>query len=333
MTVDAFSQLGFISALPSSSADGRGDLLLDPDGLNCALEVKYRSLVTEDIAERLVADSQQRAPTLLVVADRVTDAARKVLTSQHGGYLDLRGRLSLRSAGILIDAEVEPIKTRSARNEAFSGKAGLEVAASILMNPERPVAVRQLARALHRSPSTVSEILAALRRDQLLGAGNTIVGTDLFWAVADHWATPSVYLAEAPAIEDQGLRSALRLGLDDVEQGEGWALTDSVAAVAYGAPLAARPEQVLNFYVNDQAIVRRATTLLGTVESAVHAWAAVRAAPVPAVVQSRVAAATDVTHWPLAHPVFVALDLAQDVGRGREILDAWTPDGRWTRVW
>lgn len=29
----------------------------------------------------------------------------------------------------------------------------------------------------------------------------------------------------------------------------------------------------------------------------------------------------------------VALDLAQDTGRGREILDAWTPDERWTRVW
>ena len=27
-----------------------------------------------------------------------------------------------------------------------------------------------------------------------------------------------------------------------------------------------------------------------------------------------------------------ALDLAQDVGRGREILDAWTPGG-WARVW
>jgi hypothetical protein len=31
--------------------------------------------------------------------------------------------------------------------------------------------------------------------------------------------------------------------------------------------------------------------------------------------------------------VFVALDLAQDVGRGREILAAWTPDSRWSRVW
>jgi hypothetical protein len=43
--------------------------------------------------------------------------------------------------------------------------------------------------------------------------------------------------------------------------------------------------------------------------------------------------ATNPFEWPLAHPVFVALDLAQDTGRGREILDAWTPPERWARVW
>jgi hypothetical protein len=34
----------------------------------------------------------------------------------------------------------------------------------------------------------------------------------------------------------------------------------------------------------------------------------------------------------LVHPVAVALDLAQDPGRGREILDQWTPEDC-TRVW
>jgi hypothetical protein len=42
--------------------------------------------------------------------------------------------------------------------------------------------------------------------------------------------------------------------------------------------------------------------------------------------------------WPLAHPVFVALDLAKDPGRGGEILDTWTPGHLdtakpWKRVW
>jgi len=36
---------------------------------------------------------------------------------------------------------------------------------------------------------------------------------------------------------------------------------------------------------------------------------------------------------PLAAPLFVALDLAQDVGRGREILNTWDPPEGWARVW
>jgi len=88
----------------------------------------------------------------------------------------------------LIDAEVDPVKERVARSEAFSGNAGLEVATALLMNPKSPVAVRELARSLHRSPSTVSEILAALRRDDLIATTNTVVGDDLFWAVASRWA-------------------------------------------------------------------------------------------------------------------------------------------------
>lgn len=109
-------------------------------------------------------------------------------------------------------------------------------------------------------------------------------------------------------------------------------MTDSVAAIAYGAPLAARSGHLLDFFVTDQSIVRRASPLLGGADSATTAHAAVRVAPVPAVVQTRVSPLAGVTDWPLAHPVFVALDLAQDVGREREILDARTPDSRWPRV-
>jgi hypothetical protein len=54
---------------------------------------------------------------------------------------------------------------------------------------------------------------------------------------------------------------------------------------------------------------------------------------VPAAVRRRVDLDKSPVEWPLAHPLFVALDLAQDVGRGREVLDRWTPDTRWPRVW
>jgi hypothetical protein len=57
-----------------------------------------------------------------------------------------------------------------------------------------------------------------------------------------------------------------------------------------------------------------------------------RVAPVPLATRSRIDLSGP-PKWPLAHPLFVALDLAQDIGRGREILEAWNPDERWTRVW
>jgi hypothetical protein len=97
--------------------------------------------------------------------------------------------------------------------------------------------------------------------------------------------------------QDATVSKPLRLGLDDVETTTGWVLADSAVVAAYGAPLAVRSGQLLDFYVPDQATVRRAIVFLRSA------------------------------------PVFVALDLAQDAGRGREARDAWTPPERWARVW
>ena len=110
-------------------------------------------------------------------------------------------------------------------------------------------------------------------------------------------------------------------------------MTDYAAAVAYGAPVAVRSGQALDFFVPDETIVRRAATLLGVAASPPEGGATLRVAPVPAVVQQRMDLRGSGAEWPLAHPLFVALDLAQDQGRGREIVDSWTPDDRWTRVW
>lgn len=332
LVVDAFAQLG-LEARPLVGVPGGGGLTLDPDGVGPSVHVLYRSLVTGDVAERLLSDARTPDVALLVVADRVTDAARKVLTARGGGYLDLRGRLALRTDCLVIDAEVEPVKARAERTGALTGRGGLEVAAALLMRPERATPVRGLARELGRSPSTVSDVLAALRRDGLVDANNAVTDTRLFWQVVDHWDAPRSYLARAPTLDDAALTTPLRLGLADVENEAGWALTDSAAAAAYGAPLAFRAGQILDFHVPDLLVARRATTLLGAAGPTAHAQATVRVAPVPAVVQQRVDLCINTVEWPLAHPLFVALDLAQDAGRGREILDAWTPDKRWPRVW
>ncbi|PRY23913.1 helix-turn-helix domain-containing protein [Pseudosporangium ferrugineum] len=333
LVIDAFAQLGIDADGPTGMPDLGVDLVLDANGVRLALHLKRRALVTDSVAEEALRRHAPSAGTLLIVADRVTETARRILTTRRAGYYDLRGRLALRTRGVVIDAEVEPLQERSQRTSALSGKAGLEVASAVLMQPMRGTAVRELARQLGRSASTVSEVLSLLRREELVDAKNAVTDSRLFWLVADRWATPRTYLAQLPSPGEEPMTQALRLGLVDIEQEQGWALTDSAAAAAYGAPLAFRSGQVLDFYVPDQAVRHRATTLLGAAGRPSQARAAVRIAPVPAVVQRRIDLDTNPMEWPLAHPLFVALDLAQDVGRGREILDAWTPDERWSRVW
>ncbi|ROP33524.1 regulatory ArsR family protein [Couchioplanes caeruleus] len=333
LIADAFAQLGIEAHIPTGTPDAGIDLVLDVNGVQLAIQVKRRALVDDTIAERVLAEPGPPGSTLLIIGDRVTEAARGVLTARGAGYYDLRGRLALRARGLVIDAEVAPLRERPQRTAALRGKAGLEVACALLQQPGQGTTVRELARRLGRSVSTVSEILSALRGDELVDATNAVTDSRFFWQVADHWATPRTHLAQLPPPGDAALTRALRLGMDEAESGIGWALTDSAAAAVYGAPVAFRSGQVLDFYVPDQAVQRRAMTLLGVATTPAQAHATVRIAPVPAVVQSRLSPALNPLKWPLAHPLFVALDLAQDPGRGREILDAWTPEDGWPRVW
>jgi hypothetical protein len=83
---------------------------------------------------------------LLVVGDRVTGTARRLLVEHRAGYYDLRGHLALRSANVVIDADVEPVSGPVECTNALSGSAGLEVATALLMEPAAGVAVRDLYR-------------------------------------------------------------------------------------------------------------------------------------------------------------------------------------------
>lgn len=329
--LDAFAEIGVEARVPEGLPTV--DLVVGPDGSPTQIHLKRRVLVDENAAARLIAEEQESQTTLLAVADRVTDGARRLLTASGAGYLDLRGHLSLRAPGIVIDTHIQPLKEPTERSDALAGSAGLEVATTLLMEPERPVAVRELARSLDRSPSTVSSVLASLRSEHLVDVKNTVNGSDLFWRVAERWPVQRTQLAALPDADDPATARALRLGLDDARDTPGWALTDSAAAAAYGAPIGFRRGQVMDFFVPDQAVLRRATTLLNPAQSTSQVRATVRVAPVPRAVTQRVSPASDLFGWPLAHPLFVAIDLAQDAGRGREILESWTPKDGWTRVW
>lgn len=316
-------------------------VMVDADDRRLFFEVKRIAQATPAHVSQLVAGDVRRDGGVLrvLVADRIPESSRAALRSHGWGWLDLRGHLHLAGQGIFVDADVPPVLERSERIDAFTGPAGVEVACSLLLSPGTRNGVRGLARVLGRSPSTVSEVLRALRRQGLATEDGMAVVPDLFWATADVWRPREAALADLPHPGDKGVGNALRLGLDDIENEVGWALTGTVAAAVYGAPVAARSDYPPDFYVPEMAVLRRATRLLGQAEDAEHRTASARVAPVPAICQRRVAPVAPRTplsagkNWPLARPLFVALDLALDPGRGREILDGWEPPQPWQRVW
>jgi hypothetical protein len=323
----------------------RPDLVfLDAGGRRVLVELKRLSTPSPTQVSRLIADAERGSrPDALhvLVADRIPEAVRAELRSRGWGWLDLRGHLHLTGHGVFVDADLPRVKGRAERADAFSGPAGLEVACSLLLEPDMPHGVRDLARSLGRSPSTVSDVLATLRRQGLVGADGVAVLPNLFWETASAWRPIEVPLMDLPRPGTGSVNAALRLGFDEIEAQPGWALTGTLAAAIYGAPIAARSDHPPDFYVPSQAVLRRATRLLGVAADADFRRSSVRVAPVPAVCEQRVGPpgqqaktwASTNEPWPLAKPLFVALDLARDPGRGREILEGWQPPQPWRRVW
>ena len=198
------------------------------------------------------------------------------------------------------------------------------------MHPEAGRSVRELARRLGRAPSTVSVALAALRDEGVVDSAGRVPDAQLFWRVSDHWTWPRTDLLQVPQLGDVlGVARPLQLGLADL-RAPGWALAGDMGAVELGAPLVHRAGHPPLFYVPDRLVLQRALRLLGPASDTGAAACGVIVAPVPAVCAHRVEGES--SSWPLAHPVVVALDLAQDSGRGQEILQQWDPDGV-RRVW
>ncbi len=320
--------------------DGRlADLIvINPAGGQLVVEAKRMSLANADVlARRLPLWSQElreRSAVGIVVADRVTREAREQLRNAGWGWLDLRGHLHIFGPGLLIDTELPQFKTPSQRSKPLAGRVAVGVAVRLLLEPDRPVGVRPLAMELGNAPSSVSEAMASLREARLVDDVGRPALPELFWELAARWRTTQADVATRPQPGSGTVNDALRLGLDTEDQSTGWALTDTLAAAAYGAPVSARVDHPPDFYVPDRATLRRALHLLGPTNDHAGRAATVRVAPVPIICSDRVDSTSWTTQeWPLAQPLFVALDLAQDPGRGREILRDWTPRSPWRHVW
>ena len=323
LLLEALTELGFPASLGAE-----WDLVIPLEPAPVRLSTIRVALADRPYVERLLEEHSGSRATLVVVADRVTSAARNLLAEHSAGYLDLRGHLRIRTPQILIETSVAARREGPTRSAGIQGKTALEVAVQILLQPDVRPAVRAMARSLSRAPSSVSAALASLREASLIDGKNRLLGDALFWEVAAQWSYPRFLLASAP---DPGDPLFTRFLDSDDPSISNWVLTGNIAAAEYGAPIGVRGNQPPDFFVPDETVMRKAMRLLGSSEPG-HERAYVRTAPMSAVITRQVAVGPR-DSWPLTHPLFVALDLAQDEGRGRLVLSDWTPEGPWQRVW
>ncbi|WP_410620606.1 hypothetical protein [Amycolatopsis sp. cmx-8-4] len=335
--IGAAESLGLAMRAEFDADQDRDVVVMLPGGTEIALRVKSTSLVTADsVLSQLRRWSKvsEAQPATVVVADRITADARDSLSREGWSWLDLRGHLKLVGPGLFVDSDILSLAKPRVDRQGLSGRVGIELSALLLLDPTRRVGVRQAATLLSRAPSSISEAFAALRAMGLVDEDHRPVIPSLFWELAESWKPVGRDVASIPVAGGGRDNAALRLGMDDVESTAGWALTDTVAAAVYGAPVSIRAGHPPDFYVPDQGTLRRAVQLLGTPVTSSSRAGRVRVAPVPLVCTRRIDATTWANEeWPLVNPLFVALDLAQDRGRGREILDTWTPRKPGARVW
>jgi hypothetical protein len=335
---EALVALGLgIESLPPDSA--RADLVvINPAGGRVLIEVKRLSLASADGLDRRIKQwsrqTSQDATIGVLVADRVTSEAREVLRAAGWGWLDLRGHLHIAGPGLFIDADVPAMRATPGRSAPLAGRVGVEVAALLLLHPDESAAVRQIAGVLGRAPSSVSQVLSSMQSAALLDEQRKPAVPELFWELAAGWRSSHEDVQTVPSPGRGAVYDALKLGLENVEATTGWVLADTMAAATYGAPISVRSDHPLDFYVSDAATLRRAVHLLGAARDHDSRAATIGVAPVPMICSHRVDATSWADQvWPLAQPLFVALDLAQDPGRGREVLDGWTPEHLGRRVW
>jgi hypothetical protein len=336
---DAVAAVG-LKLLPADEIeDPAADVVLVlPDNRQLVVEVKSTSLLTVKGLHDQLKLWSHRLPVSsvgVVVADRITADARQELRAAGWGWLDTRGHLRLAASGLLVDTDVPAATRLPRRREPFAGKVGIEVASALLLNPDQVVAIRPLANEISRAPSSVSDVVAAFRDADLITPAGQPRTPELFWELASLWRPTEFDVAAEP--RDGGLLSALRVNFDDFETA-GWALSDSRAAAVYGAPIAIRSIHPPVLYLPDERVMRRAAQLLGPAREHTTPAAVLRVAPTPLVCTHRQDPVNfpgnwNSEIWPMTRPLFVALDLAQDPGRGREILDSWNPPGPWSRVW
>ncbi len=331
--VAAMGALGHRATKPTTAIDA--DLVVTVDGIDVPVDLVAASVVNPETVDRLVASSSTRNGTVahVVVGDLITGPAREALRDAGWGWLDRRGHVVLRAKGVHIDADVpaDDRPTAGSPPKAISGAAGIAWAAALLMTPDDPPSMRAVARRVSLSHSAIVAAAKRLRESSLVRADGTPLVPELFWALADAWHPQPTALATLPPLGDSDSYDTLNVNLDG--PGLGWAVTGTVGAAAWGAPVAIGGAYPPDFYVPSAVDLRQATLRLGEATRFEERASTVAVAPTPLACAERVERPSDAWgHWRFAPGLFAALDLAQDRARGTEILADWQPED-FARVW
>ena len=313
-------------------------LIVEGPNRSITLEVKATSVADPGQVTAMLQDSARRRPSqspidaVVLVADEVSGASRDLLREHGWGYLDRRGRLWLRVGDLMInDTEIEPQPRHGGDGSAkdpLGGRTAMGMSLWMLMHPEQSAGVRSLARELDCSPSSAHDALKRLQSVALVRPDNTPLIPELFWAVADRWRPERHYVSRAPDPGDD--LNSLGLG----GHGANFVISNDVAAAAWGAPIVVQSGHRPDFYV-PPTILNRAVRLLGPA-AVDDSGAILSGAPIRAVSDEAFdhpSHSAPWLNWPLSHPAVVALDLAQDQSRGREILADWDAPRGFVRVW
>lgn len=299
----------------------------------CRLAVETRSVVTAAEAIELAKRWRRRPTPVVLVADRIAEAGREALAAAGINYLDRRGPLRVIAPPLIIDTNVPGERRSTTSSAPLASQVAKEVAVACLLTPDQAHGVREVASFLDRAPSAVSNAMADLRGEGLLTSRNEPLVPDLFHELVSVWRARRFPLVAQPSPAARGNPLATDLGFDDPTETSGWALTETVAAGAWGMPVVARGDYPPDFYVPSPAALDRARRIFGDAEHSDNRACTVAVAPVRLACLRRVAPKGGARRgWPLANHIVVALDIAQDKARGLEILDGWNPT-EFARAW
>ncbi len=329
----AFAELGL-----STTSTSQGIRVNVGPKTQVLLQLEWLAVPTPDAVERRMdTHSGARTAIPLLIGNRIGEPVRELLRESGWAWLDRRGHIRIVAPGLYVDAPITatlPVE-REDRN-VLGTEVGLAVAVQLLLHPTTAQTIRPLAHAIGRSSSAVGAAMQELRKQSLIRSNGLPLTPELFWELSAMWRPKVTALARRPRLDH--LDIATNVEPQDLAAGApGWCVTNTIAAHSWGAPLTTTAETPPSFLVPTLRDLRTASAAFGTPDRFDQRAASIIVAPVPSATRLRYLPAPrskrTSRQWPLAHPLFVALELSRDKARGQEVLEGWTPIEPFHRVW